>query len=93
MFQILETIMKVISWFRIVLSPLFIGLAIGAFVYLPNPTNTRLAIGITIISLSLIIGIVWATRVWNSKEGTIWFVSRISATPDLDKNQKDENKN
>lgn len=93
MFQVLETIMKVISWFRIVLSPLFIGLAIGAFVYLPNPSNTRLAIGITIISLSLIIGIIWATKIWKSKEGTIWFISRISATPDLDKDQTKENDN
>lgn len=34
-------------------------------------------------TIGLVIGIIWATRQWKGK-GTIWFMSRIMATPELD---------
>lgn len=60
--------MGIIAWLQIVASPLIIGLGIGAFIYFPNPTVTRLSIAIIISVLGLIIGIVWANRIWKLKE-------------------------
>jgi uncharacterized membrane protein HdeD (DUF308 family) len=75
--------MEIIGWLQIVASPLLIGLGIAAFLYFPNPTDTRFVFAIIVAVLGLIVGIVWANRIWKNK-GTMWFLSRISATPDLD---------
>lgn len=83
MHRVFEYIMEIIGWLQIVASPLLIGLGIAAFIYFPNPTETRMIIAIIIAVLGLIIGIVWANRIWKTK-GTIWFVSQVSATPELD---------
>lgn len=92
MSKIFEFITEVIGWLQIVASPLLIGLGIGALVYFSNPTNTRLVIGITVAVLGLIIGILWATKIWKTK-GTISFMSRIMATPELDKKETETNEN
>lgn len=78
-----EYISEIIGWIQIVASPLLIGLGIGAFIYFPDPTLLRLIIGIIISIIGLIVGIIWANRVWKTK-GTVWFMSQVSATPDLD---------
>jgi len=83
-FRVFELITESIGWLQIVASPLLIGLAIGAIIYFPEPTKTRLVIGISVVIFGLIIGIIWATKKWKGK-GTIWFLSRIMATPELDK--------
>jgi disulfide bond formation protein DsbB len=84
MHKVFEYIVEVIGWLRIVASPLLIGLLIGAGIYFTNPTQTRLIIGIIITVIGLLVGIVWATKIWNTK-GTSWYVSQTSATPDIDK--------
>jgi hypothetical protein len=63
-------LLEVIGWLQIIASPLFIGLGIAAFIYLPAPSTTRLIIGISIAALGLIVGIVLAVRIWKRK-GTI----------------------
>ena len=83
MHKAFEIIMEIIGWLQIVASPLLIGLGIGAFIYFRNPNTTNLIIAIGLAILGLIIGIIWATKVWKTK-GTMWFVSQVSATPDLD---------
>ena len=83
MHRVFEFIMEIIGWLQIVASPFLIGLGIGAFIYFPNPTLTNLIIGIVISIIGLIAGIIWATKIWKTK-GTMWFVSQVSATPDLD---------
>lgn len=83
-FRVFEFITEVIGWLQIVASPLLIGLAVGAIIYFSDQTTTRLLIGIAVATGGLIVGIVWATKQWKGK-GTIWFVSRIMATPELDK--------
>lgn len=88
-----EYITETIGWLQIVASPLLIGLGIGAFIYFQDPTLLRLIIGIIISIIGLIFGIIWANKVWRTK-GTVWFMSQISATPDLDNlntNQKKKN--
>ena len=83
MHRVFEYIMEIIAWFQIVASPLFIGLGISALIYFRNPSKTTLIIAIIVAVLGLVIGIVWANRIWKTK-GTMWFVSQISATSDLD---------
>lgn len=81
--KIFEWLTSFIAWLEIIASPLIVGVVIGFIVYLKYPTTTGLFIGILITTLSLIIGIILATRIWK-KRGTIDFTSRISASPELD---------
>jgi hypothetical protein len=74
---------EVIGWLQIVASPLLGGLVIAALIYFSNPTILRLLIAIGIALIGLIVGIVFDTRIWK-KQGTMHFLSRVSATPELD---------
>jgi len=85
-----ELIKEIFGWLQIVASPLLIGVLIGAIIYFPNPTNLNLIIAILVCLIGLIVGIVFANRKFKSRNGTIWFLSRTMATPELDK--KDESK-
>jgi hypothetical protein len=89
MFKIFELLTEIIGWLLIVASPLFIGIGIGALIYISNPTTLSLILGISITAFALTIGIIWATKIWKTKEGTMWFLSRVMATPDLDKSDKE----
>jgi hypothetical protein len=87
MFKILEFITETIGWLQIVASPLLIGLGIGALIYFSHPTNLGMIAGLSIAALGLVIGIIWASRVWK-KYGTMRFLSRIIATPELDEKKE-----
>ena len=91
MFKVFEFITEVIGWLQIATSPFLIGVGVGALVYFSNPSSTRLILGILIALTGLIVGIVWATKIWK-KKGTIWFMSRVIAFPELSKasNEEDE---
>ena len=54
-----------------------------------DQTFTGKIIGACICVLGLIGGIVWATKRYKSKKGTIWFMSRTMASPELDKNKEE----
>jgi hypothetical protein len=84
MFKVFEWVTEAIGWLQIVASPFLMGLVIGAIIYFPNPTGPRLLIGIAFVLLGLVVGILWANKVWKTKEGTISFLSRLMATPELD---------
>ncbi len=91
--NVFEYITEIIGWLQIVASPLLIGLGIGGFIYFSDPTLLRLIIAIIISTIGLVIGIIWANKIWKTK-GTVWFMSQVSATPDLDNlnmNQEDKN--
>ncbi|MBF8457669.1 hypothetical protein IV494_10810 [Kaistella sp. G5-32] len=89
MSKFFELITESIGWLQIVASPFLIGICIGSFIYFPNQTSTRLVLGVIIATLGLVIGIIWATKAWKGK-GTIWTISRVMATPELDE-PDDEN--
>lgn len=74
---------EVIGWLQIAASPLLFGLIIGACIYFSNPNDTRMALAILVVVAGLVTGIVFATRVWR-KQGTMHFVSRVNASPELD---------
>ena len=78
-----ETVFEVIGWIQIVASPLLLTGMIALVYYLSKPNSTRLILGICFTTVGLIVGIIWATKVWK-KRGTMDFMSRISATPELD---------
>lgn len=80
-FRIFELIMESIGWLQIVASPLLMGLIVGAIIYFPNPTATKLVLGIIVATLGLVIGVIWAIKQWKGK-GTTWFMARIMATPE-----------
>ncbi|MGC4103769.1 hypothetical protein [Ferruginibacter sp.] len=86
--KILTWITSFIAWLQIVFSPLFFGCVFGLIVYGIYPTTTGLVVGILIAALGLIAGIIFATRVWK-KKGTVDFISRVSASPELDDLEKD----
>lgn len=87
MFKWIEWFFEAVGWLRIVLSPFLVGIGLGSIVYLSNPTQIGIAIGIAVASLGLIVGILWANKVWKSKKGTISFLSRLMATPELNKKE------
>lgn len=90
MFKVIEFIIEIFGWLRIVASPTLLGIIIGAFIYFPNPSPTSLIISLLIVVLGLTAGIFWATRVWKNK-GTINFLSRVDATPELDNTTSETN--
>ncbi|MFT3796605.1 hypothetical protein [Flavobacterium sp.] len=92
MSQIFEKIVGVIGWLQIVASPLLFGVLIGSIVYFPNPNSTKMYLAVGIVILGLIIGILLANRIWKTK-GTMAFLSRIDATPDIDEAFKKEIEN
>ncbi|MEZ4845227.1 MAG: hypothetical protein R3A43_13365 [Bacteroidia bacterium] len=88
-FYYLELVFEIAGWVLIVLSPALIGAAIGAFIYMGNQTIDKLIIGIFLTFVGLVLGIVLANKQCEGK-GTIHFLSRVSATPDLDKQTEEE---
>ncbi len=82
MMRILEIFVEILSWLRIMVSPLIIGVGVGILVYDNNPNNSGMAIGIIISLLGLLVGIIGATKVWR-KTGTSNFMSRVNSTPEF----------
>jgi hypothetical protein len=82
-------ITSIIAWLQIVVSPLLIGIVIGFIIYYCMPDLTGLVLGIVISAVGLIIGIIWASRVWK-RRGTVEFMSEILSSPDFDKLSEDE---
>lgn len=89
MFKIFEKITELIGWLQIVISPTLLGIGIGCIVYFNFQNSTGLIFGIVISIIGLICGIVLATNKLRTT-GTMQFLSRVSATPELDKIDKTE---
>ena len=78
-----EFLMECIGWLQIAVSPFLLGLLAGSFVYFASPGPITLVACVTLSVIGAVAGAIWATRVWK-RRGTIWFMSRIMATPELD---------
>ena len=72
-----------IGWIQIVASPLLVGIIVGGIVYLLIGNTAGVILGIVVAIIGLIIGIVLANKIWK-KKGTIHFISRVNASPELD---------
>jgi hypothetical protein len=86
--KVFQFITEVFGWLQIVASPFLAGVIIGGTVYLVKRDTVGLSIGIIIALIGLITGIILATRVWR-KRGTVNFMSRLSATPQLDEKESE----
>ena len=86
--RILRLIPEIIGWLQIAASPLVAGLIIGTIIYLAKTDTIGLIIGIIIALTGLVVGVVWATKVWR-REGTVNFMSRLLGTPELDRKQSE----
>ena len=82
-FKVFENITEVIGWLQIVASPTLICSGIGAFIYFRNQNLTNLIIALCICFVGVVIGILFANKIWRTK-GTVWFMSRVNASPELD---------
>lgn len=74
---------EAIGWVQIVISLLLLAGILGALIYFSNPSLTMLIIGIGVTIAGLLAGIILATKMWRTS-GTINFISRASASPELD---------
>ncbi|MES2560039.1 MAG: hypothetical protein V4590_09885 [Bacteroidota bacterium] len=86
--RIIAFLIEIIGWIKIVASPLIIDSFIGGLIYLKWNNDAGLAAGIIVAGIGLLGGITWATTVWY-KHGTMNYLSKLNATPDLDKLKKD----
>ena len=91
MHKIFEIITEIVGWIQIVLSPTLLGIGFGLGIYYYFPNQNGMILGITISVIGFIIGLIWATKKFKTT-GTIHFLSRISATPELDNLEKTENR-
>ncbi len=80
--------LEVFGFIRIVASPFLIGIAIGFGVYISKPDSVGFIIAISIASIGLIVGIIWATKIWR-KKNTIDYIT-TATSPDFDKFDKDQ---
>ena len=74
----------VLNWFRIMLSPTVVGGFVGFMIYVSFPNRIGLIFGLLFLFTGLILGIIWATKVWKSKGGTISFMSKLYRNTELD---------
>lgn len=88
--KIFELITEIIGWIKIMLSPTLVGIILGAIIFGKLRNTTGLVLGIIVAAIGLVVGIIWATRIFRSKKGTISFLSRIDATPELDNHDPDK---
>jgi hypothetical protein len=84
MIRLIALLIEASGWFRIVASPLIVGLGLGAWTCFNDPRTLTLVCGIFVALLGLVVGVLWAARVWK-KTGTIEFLSRVGANPELNK--------
>lgn len=82
-FKLIENFTESIGWLLIAASPILLGIIIGGILYLSYPTTTFAIIGCAIAIAGLAIGCIYANKQLKNK-GTVWFISRVMATPELD---------
>lgn len=86
MTKVLEYLTKSIAWLQIAISPFILGAIAGLFIYAYRTDTYGLIMAGIVTLIGLIIGIIWATRVWK-RRGTIEFISKVNASPELDNKQ------
>ncbi len=89
-YKFFELVFELVGWFQIMISPTLIGGIIGFAFYFRYQNLIGTLIGLCFGFLGLTLGIVWATKIFKSNKGTFWFISRIMATPDLDKKEQND---
>jgi hypothetical protein len=87
--KIFEKIVAALFWLQIAVAPIVLCLFLALAVHYYYPTSLGLAASIAIVVLGIIGGIFLAN--WAAKKyGTIAFISRVSASPELDHLEEEE---
>lgn len=81
MFKIFDFITEFVGALLIAASPILISIFIGFVLYYNFPSTF---IFVVAVSIGIVVGVKLAVSKFKSKSGTIAFLSRTSATPDLD---------
>lgn len=82
--KVLEFLIDGFSWLKIVASPFLIAVIIATIVYLNVAGILGLVLSVSMLLVGLVAGVILATHIWKM-QGTTTFLSRIHATPELDK--------
>lgn len=81
MFKILMFLLDLFGWFSIALSPSLIGAIAGLCYYSKYETAESLQTGWVLFGIGVVIGVIWATRVWIYYEPVPFhFINRIYST-------------
>jgi hypothetical protein len=87
-----EETTEIVGWIQIFLSPFIISLILAGVIYIAFDSVFSLIISATILIIGIFAGIKIAKKIFRSKNGAVHFVSRVSASPELDEKNKDINK-
>ena len=82
--KVLEFLIDVFSWLKIVASPFLLAVIIAVIIYLNVSGILGLILSVSILMVGVVVGVILATRIWKT-QGTTTFLARIHATPELDK--------
>lgn len=85
---IFDFIAEAFGWMQIALSLFAVACLMGIVIYILKRDTVGLVIAIAVAGAGLVTGIMAASKAWKSK-GTISLISRISASPELDKPEEE----
>ena len=82
-FKAFELILEILAGIAIAASPALMGLIAAVILYNYVPTQTGYWLSVFIVLLGLLTGILWAYGI-RKRKGTLWFISQVHASPELD---------
>ncbi len=82
--SLFEKAIELYYWIRIVLSPVLFGAIISTLIYLYQPNAVGVSICFILMVLSVVVGVIWANKIYSSKRGLIWFFSRLESSSESD---------
>ena len=89
--NIIEKIVFLIGWIKIVFSPFAIGVILGFLTYKYFPGTAGIICGLVLAFSGLIIGIIWAEYI-RKKYGSMNFLGKVNGSPELDNPEEKRNK-
>ena len=81
--MMIDKLTKAFAWLQIAIAPAIVGIGVGIFVWSRLANLWGIVIGSTVAVSSIIGGIMWANKM-SRKNGSIQFMAKVSATPELD---------
>jgi len=88
-YTIIEFLIEVWGWVKIMASPFLAAVFVGSFIYFPSPNTTKLVIASSLVFAGLIGGVILANRAWK-RNGTMDYLSEIMELHDFDNLKADK---
>ncbi|WP_341907073.1 hypothetical protein [Fluviicola taffensis] len=83
-FKFFDEISEIVGWLQIVSSATVLSFLLGCVLFVCLQGAAGLVLGIAVLLLGMFLGVTFATRKYKTT-GTIDLLSRVDATPELDK--------